>query len=187
MTCCCLPASTRGARSNASRSTSPRCRPMPPKMPGAVDPSRTVSVRIAGVVPDHRRRGTPSPAFRQPRLERPRLHACWQPPRDRRRQPAVRQTALARQARITVVDHGPGIPPETAPHVFERFWRSDPARVRAQGGAGLGLSIVAAIADAHGGRVSFTQTPGGGATFASTFRPNPTQMGRSSGVRRAFL
>lgn len=68
-------------------------------------------------------------------------------------------------ASISVVDHGPGISPEAAPHVFERFWRSDLGRVRTQGGAGLGLSIVAAIADAHGGRVLLAATPGGGATF----------------------
>lgn len=77
------------------------------------------------------------------------------------------------QARITVVDHGPGIAPDTAAHVFERFWRSDPGRVRAQGGAGLGLSIVAAIADAHGGRVGLRETPGGGATFSVELPTEP--------------
>jgi two-component system OmpR family sensor kinase len=66
---------------------------------------------------------------------------------------------------VSVVDHGPGIPPESAPLVFERFWRSDPSRASAQGGTGLGLSIVAAIAVAHGGHVWLTATPGGGATF----------------------
>ena len=81
------------------------------------------------------------------------------------------------RATITVVDHGPGITPSAAAHVFERFWRSDPARVRAQGGAGLGLSIVAAIADAHGGRVLLTETPGGGATFSVELpvEPGPGQ------------
>ena len=74
---------------------------------------------------------------------------------------------------ITVVDHGPGIPAAAAPHVFERFWRSDPARVHAQGGAGLGLSIVAAVADAHGGRVSLSETPGGGATFSVELPTEP--------------
>ncbi len=78
------------------------------------------------------------------------------------------------RVRITVVDHGPGITPSAAPHVFERFWRSDPARVHAKGGAGLGLSIVAAIADAHGGRVTLSETSGGGATFSVEL---PTQPG----------
>jgi two-component system OmpR family sensor kinase len=69
------------------------------------------------------------------------------------------------KAKICVVDHGPGIPAEAAAHVFERFWRLDPARVHSHGGAGLGLSIVAAVAQAHGGTVSIRETTGGGATF----------------------
>jgi two-component system OmpR family sensor kinase len=77
------------------------------------------------------------------------------------------------RAKIFVVDHGTGITPEVAAHVFERFWRSDPARVRAHGGAGLGLSIVAAVADAHGGRVSIMETPGGGATFVVELPTEP--------------
>jgi len=79
------------------------------------------------------------------------------------------------RARFSVVDHGPGILPESAEHIFERFWRADPARVRAQGGAGLGLSIVSAIAEAHGGSVSITETTGGGATFSVELptRPEP--------------
>ncbi len=83
------------------------------------------------------------------------------------------EDGAAAQARIAVVDHGPGIPPESTEHIFERFWRSDPARVRAHGGAGLGLSIVSAIADAHGGRVSVAETPGGGATFAVDLPAEP--------------
>jgi hypothetical protein len=54
---------------------------------------------------------------------------------------------------------------EDASRVFERFWRSDPSRARASGGAGLGLAIVAAIADAHGGRAEVQSAPGEGATF----------------------
>jgi len=64
-----------------------------------------------------------------------------------------------------VIDHGPGIPPEEMPYVFERFWRADQSRQRSSGGTGLGLSIVAAIVAAHGGQVAIRQTPGGGATF----------------------
>jgi two-component system OmpR family sensor kinase len=70
---------------------------------------------------------------------------------------------------LEVADHGPGLTPEQAERVFERFFRADPARSREHdrraGGTGLGLSIVAAIVAAHGGQVEHTPTPGGGATF----------------------
>ena len=49
--------------------------------------------------------------------------------------------------------------------VFERFFRADPSRSRASGGSGLGLSIVAAIAEAHGGSVEVESPPAGGAVF----------------------
>ncbi|MBO0813808.1 MAG: HAMP domain-containing protein, partial [Actinobacteria bacterium] len=64
---------------------------------------------------------------------------------------------------IQVQDHGPGFPPEFLPHAFERFQRADPARSRAEGGAGLGLAIVASIARAHGGWAEAGNHPGGGA------------------------
>jgi two-component system, OmpR family, sensor kinase len=64
---------------------------------------------------------------------------------------------------ITVHDDGPGIDPVEAPRVFEAFYRSDPSRSRSSGGAGLGLAIVAAIVEAHGGSVALL--PGPGATF----------------------
>jgi len=54
---------------------------------------------------------------------------------------------------LTVADEGPGLTPEGRERVFERFYRGDGARSRETGGAGLGLAIVAAIADAHGGDV----------------------------------
>jgi two-component system OmpR family sensor kinase len=66
---------------------------------------------------------------------------------------------------LEVADHGPGLPPELATRVFERFVRADPARTRATGGAGLGLAIVAAVVEAHGGRAEVESTPGEGATF----------------------
>ena len=65
---------------------------------------------------------------------------------------------------IQVVDGGPGLPPEEAAHVFERFWRADKARTRARGGTGLGLSIVASIVQAHGGATHFESTVQGGST-----------------------
>ena len=68
-------------------------------------------------------------------------------------------------ARLAVADDGPGMDADQLEHVFERFYRADSSRTRASGGAGLGLSIVAAVAEAHGGRVSAYSSPGGGATF----------------------
>jgi two-component system OmpR family sensor kinase len=66
---------------------------------------------------------------------------------------------------LEVADTGPGLPPEHARRVFERFFRADPSRARASGGSGLGLSIVAAIAEAHGGRAEVESAEGRGATF----------------------
>ncbi len=70
------------------------------------------------------------------------------------------------EAVIEVADHGEGLSKEDAERVFERFFRVDSARVRGDGGgSGLGLAIVAAIVDAHGGRVEVDSTPGSGARF----------------------
>ena len=63
--------------------------------------------------------------------------------------------------RFTVIDDGPGIPVTERERVFERFHRTDPARSRAAGGAGLGLAIVRAIAEAHHGEVHATSPPAG--------------------------
>jgi two-component system, OmpR family, sensor kinase len=64
---------------------------------------------------------------------------------------------------IEVADAGPGFPTEFLPHAFERFRRPDTVRARSDGGAGLGLAIVAAVAAAHGGRASARNGPHGGA------------------------
>ncbi len=66
---------------------------------------------------------------------------------------------------VEVADDGPGLAPEEAERVFERFFRSDPSRTRARGGTGLGLSIVSAIAEAHAGRAELDSTPGQGSMF----------------------
>jgi two-component system, OmpR family, sensor kinase len=68
-------------------------------------------------------------------------------------------------AAVEVVDHGPGLTPEQAERVFERFYRADPARSPADGGTGLGLSIVAALVAVHGGTVEVDSVPGRGARF----------------------
>jgi two-component system sensor histidine kinase MprB len=62
---------------------------------------------------------------------------------------------------LTVRDHGPGIPADELPHVFDRFWRSPSAR--ALPGSGLGLSIVARTVQQGGGEVSLSPAEGGGA------------------------
>jgi two-component system OmpR family sensor kinase len=65
---------------------------------------------------------------------------------------------------VEVSDEGPGLEPEKAEHVFERFYRTDASRTRASGGVGLGLSIVEAVVRGHGGSASIRSTPGGGTT-----------------------
>ena len=71
---------------------------------------------------------------------------------------------------LEVADRGPGLPEDAAAQVFERFYRADPSRARdgagGAGGSGLGLSIVRAIAEAHGGTATVSARPGGGAVFS---------------------
>ena len=67
--------------------------------------------------------------------------------------------------RLSVADRGPGMTPEQASRVFERFYRTDDARTRASGGAGLGLAIAASLAAAHGGKLTVDTQPGRGAAF----------------------
>ena len=64
-----------------------------------------------------------------------------------------------------MADEGPGIAPEDQPRVFDRFWRADKARARADGGTGLGLAIVRQIAESHGGQVRLQSKPGVGSSF----------------------
>lgn len=69
------------------------------------------------------------------------------------------------KAVIRVTDSGRGIPPETIPHIFDRFYRADKARSRSEGGAGLGLAIAKWIVEAHGGSIRADSRPGQGTTF----------------------
>ncbi|MBI5385003.1 MAG: HAMP domain-containing protein [Verrucomicrobia bacterium] len=66
---------------------------------------------------------------------------------------------------VTVADTGPGISADDLPHVFERFYRADKSRARADERSGLGLAICKAIVDAHGGTIEVSSQPGAGATF----------------------
>ena len=73
---------------------------------------------------------------------------------------AVTLTPVDGQVNLSVVDDGPGVPPDLLPHVFERFARGDSSRSRANGSTGLGLSIVDAVVAAHRGSVDVTSVPG---------------------------
>ena len=77
---------------------------------------------------------------------------------------AVRVFAEDGEARIVVVDDGPGMPPEVAARATERFVRGDHSRARTTGGSGLGLAITAAIVGVHGGRLDVDSTEGEGTT-----------------------
>ena len=78
---------------------------------------------------------------------------------------------------LEVTDHGPGLTPEQAHRVFERFYRADSARTRSTGGTGLGLAIVSALVAAHGGAVSVDSRPGQGATFRVALPLAPEAQG----------
>lgn len=75
--------------------------------------------------------------------------------------------AVGREAVVEVIDEGPGVDPAQAGRMFERFYRADASRSRAHGGAGLGLSIVAAIVAAHGGRAEAASRPQGGTSVTA--------------------
>jgi len=78
---------------------------------------------------------------------------------------SVELAAQNGNATIMVKDTGIGIPKEDQAHVFDRFYRVDKARSRALGGAGLGLSIVRWIVEAHGGKIQIESAPGQGSAF----------------------
>lgn len=82
---------------------------------------------------------------------------------------------------VQVRDEGPGIPAADRPHVFERFWRGDQSRSRHTGGSGLGLSIAAAIATAHGGTIDLADEPGPGTCIRFTM---PSAGARKPGQHR---
>jgi signal transduction histidine kinase len=74
------------------------------------------------------------------------------------------------QVRFHVRDTGPGIPPESLAHIFDRFWQANRTDRR---GAGLGLSIAKGIVEAHGGTIQVESEPGRGSTFSFTLPQVP--------------
>lgn len=75
----------------------------------------------------------------------------------------IRLTERDRTVTLVVSDNGPGIPAEHLPNIFDRFYRVDPARSRAGGSTGLGLTIVRSVAETHGGSVQARRADLGGA------------------------
>ncbi|MCM3885762.1 cell wall metabolism sensor histidine kinase WalK, partial [Frankia sp. R82] len=101
-------------------------------------------------------------------------HACLPslpslPPRDG----SAEHPDGAGGAVLEVSDRGPGMPAEVAEHVFDRFYRAAESRASGRDGSGLGLSIVAAVAQAHGGRIEVISAVGAGTTFRLLLPPHP--------------
>jgi two-component system heavy metal sensor histidine kinase CusS len=88
----------------------------------------------------------------------------------------VRVERRGSEAIIVLRDSGLGIPAEHLPHVFERFYRVDKARSRAEGGTGLGLSIAHSIISAHGGRIELDSTPSQGTVCTVTLPLEPATV-----------
>lgn len=87
---------------------------------------------------------------------------------------SVRLRREGPNAELSVRDTGVGIAAEHLPRIFDRFYRVDAARSRAEGGTGLGLAIVKYVAEAHGGQVSVHSQPGQGSEFTVRLRAEPS-------------
>lgn len=85
----------------------------------------------------------------------------------------VEVSRMGAVARLAVRDTGAGIDPEAQPHIFERFFRADPARSRGVEGVGLGLSLAKWIVDRHHGRIQVDSQPGQGSTFTISLPTSP--------------
>jgi two-component system OmpR family sensor kinase len=124
----------------------------------ALDPGRTLTLEADGAVAvtgdPHRLRQVVDNLLANVRAHTPAAAPA-----------SVRVAREQGLAVLEVADEGPGLRPDQAARVFERFYRADPSRSRDGGGAGLGLAIVAAIAEAHGGGAAVDSAPGRGTRF----------------------
>ncbi len=87
-----------------------------------------------------------------------------------------------RSVTVTVRDHGPGLPDTSQGQLFGRFWRAEGGRERGKAGAGLGLAIVRGLVDAHHGRISAHNAPGGGAAFVVTLPKSAPEPPAANGA-----
>jgi two-component system OmpR family sensor kinase len=127
-----------------------------------IAPARSIDLRVQTDVP-------PVVVGDEPRLRQVLSNlvgnALTHTPADTPVTVSIASSLEAERVVIEVADAGPGLTADEVAHVFERFYRADPARNRNAGGTGLGLSIVAGLVAAHGGEVSVDSEPGHGATF----------------------
>ena len=130
----------------------------------AIDPKRTVTMEVLDGP------GTPEVLGDEPRLRQVLsnlvANALQHTPEDA--DVIVRVGTDGDDAVLEVADQGPGMTPEDASRVFERFYRTDSSRARASGGTGLGLSIVDSLVHAHGGGVTVKTALGEGCCFRVT-------------------
>ena len=96
---------------------------------------------------------------------------------------AARRVDEGRIAEVTVTDTGSGIPPETLPRIFERFYQVDKSRQRSRG-AGLGLAITKEIVEAHGGTITVESVVGLGSKFTIRLPLWEGEPGTTTGVKR---
>ncbi|MET3780761.1 PAS domain S-box-containing protein [Brevundimonas sp. 1080] len=100
---------------------------------------------------------------------------------------AVTVNPEARIARLSVIDHGPGIPDAFRARIFSKFAQADSTDTRAKGGTGLGLAIAREIAELHGGRLWFESAEGDGATFHLDLPLDLPDLAVGRGVGRILI
>lgn len=94
-------------------------------------------------------------------------------------------SAMSGEVVVEVSDHGPGIPEDVLPHVFDRFYKADASRARSEG-SGLGLSIAMENAHIHGGDITAANSPDGGAVFTLRLPIRPREEGPEDGEGPGF-
>jgi signal transduction histidine kinase len=133
----------------------------------AEEAARTRPVPVTASGPGLDRPASPAPVVTgsAPRLQRALANLLDNACRHARERVEVALSATATDVRVDVDDDGPGIEPADRERIFERFTRLDDGRARDKGGAGLGLAVVRSIVVRHGGTVSVSDSPLGGARF----------------------